>query len=319
MSEQEVPETPATSEAPAESKPEKKSHKKTPFEADERGFLTKAQRAKVVVVTDEGDPLFNPKVRDPEDLSDTLARLGWLETNPLTLLPDGRVWSGRTKFLSLEKAEKRAGHEIKVPYLVVEVDEEQGADATDALDIRVQKLNPMVIAEKILRSLSRGKSEKEIYELTGIKVDDQHGYLLLMDEDKCPPNIQELVRSGLLSFGAAVELARKAADMTKAEQTALAEQIAKAAAGGVKVTAREVARKAGDDEGPATQKQKKQFLLDLQSDKLGGKHGDAVTYALIIGLEVGLGTRTIKSAKAAAGKLARGESVKVDFKQYQTK
>src|SRR5229473_2263370 len=113
-----------------------------PFKTGEAGVLSKDQRKHVRVVTDEVDPLFNPKVRDPEDMSATLAQLGWLSTNPLAILSDGRIVSGRTKWLSLEKAEKRVDHEIAVPYIVVDMDEEVGADATDALDIRVQKLNP---------------------------------------------------------------------------------------------------------------------------------------------------------------------------------
>jgi len=147
----------------------------TPFKVGESGFLTKSQRTQVTVVTDEADPLFNPKVRDPEDMTGTLTQFGWLATNPLSILPDGRVMSGRTKWLSLERAEKKLGHNLEIPYVVVEMDEDAGADATDALDIRVQKLNPMVIAEKIFRPCSRGKREKEICDVTGISQEKQHG------------------------------------------------------------------------------------------------------------------------------------------------
>jgi len=101
----------------------------TPFKVGESGFLTKSQRTQVTVVTDEADPLFNPKVRDPEDMTGTLTQFGWLATNPLSILPDGRVMSGRTKWLSLERAEKKLGHNLEIPYVVVEMDEDAGADA----------------------------------------------------------------------------------------------------------------------------------------------------------------------------------------------
>lgn len=306
--------TPVIKKAQKKSKPEKRTD---PFKVGDSGVLTKDQRKHVTVVTDESDPLFNPKVRDPEDMSGTLAQLGWLSTNPLAVLPDGRVMSGRTKWLSLEKAEKKIGHALEIPYIVVDMDEEVGADATDALDIRVQKLNPMVIAEKVFRSLSRGKSEKEIFDLTGISPEQQHGYLLLTDESKCPPEVQEMLREGTISFAAALELARRADKMTTGQIKEAAEQMAKAAAGGVKVTTAAVKRAAGDGDGPATQKQKKQFLLDTQSDPFTGKHGDAVTMAAIVALEMGLGTRTIESTKAALKKIAHGQTVRVDFKQYQ--
>jgi len=288
-----------------------------PFKTGESGVLSKEQRRHVKVVVDEADPLFNPKVRDPEDMSSTLAQLGWLSTNPLAVLSDGRIVSGRTKWLSLEKAEKRVDHEIAVPYIVVDMDEEVGADATDALDIRVQKLNPMIIAEKVFRSLSRGKTEKEIFDLTGINPEQQHGYLLLLDEDKCPTEVQKMLRGGLISFAAALELARQADKLSKSEVRAAAEQLARAAAGGVRATTGAVKRAAGDSDGPATLKQKKQFLLDLQSDILNGKHGEAATWAAIVALELGLGTRTIESTRAALKKIAKGETVRVDFKQYQ--
>jgi hypothetical protein len=290
-------------------------HKKkvaTKFEIGESGILTKAQRAKITVVTDEADPLFNPKVRNPEDLSESLVRLGWLSTNPLAILSDGRIVSGRTKFLSLPKAEKK--REIAVPFIVVEMDEESGADATDALDIRVQKLNPMIVAEKVARFLSRGKTEKEFFDLTGVTPEAQHGYLLVLE--RCPESVQELVRSGAVPFAAAVELARQSEKMSQSELAAEAERIAKVANGGVRVTAKSVRPQTGD-ERVATKKEVKQFLLDIQGDLPEGKHGGAAGWSCIIGLEVAIGTRSILSAKAALKKIAKGESVKVDFKQYQ--
>lgn len=300
----------------------KKAKPATPFQVGESGFLTKAQRAQVILVTDENDLLYNPKVKDPppEHLHKALAdpKVGWLETNPLTILPDGRIWSGRTKWRVLEKAERERGAEVPVPFKVIEINEEQAADATDMLDMQVQKLNPMLIAEKIFRSYSRGKTEKEILETTGIAVNDQHGYLLLLDEDKCPESVQELLREGRISFAAALELARKAESMTKAELTQAAEQIVKVASGGLKVTAAQVKRASGvTGDGPATQKAKKQLILDLQSGELGGKMGEAAKWAAIVAMEVGLGTRTVDSFWSAIDKIARGNTIRIDFKQYQ--
>jgi hypothetical protein len=307
-------------EAKPAKKPKAKSEKKaSPFKVGESGHLSKDQRKHIVLVTDEADPLYNPKVKEPppEKLHHVLAdkRVGWLETNPLTILPDGRIWSGRTKWRVLEKAERERGSEIPVPYKVIDIDEMDAADATDMLDMQVQKLNPMLVAEKVLRSLSRGKTEKEIMDTTGISVEDQHGYLLLMDEDKCPPSMQELIREGFLSKSAALELARKSATMSKSELVAAAEQIAKVAAGGIRVTTERV-KSATGDEKVATKKEVKQWLLDIQSDLPTGKHGEFVGLACIVGLEVAIGTRSIASAKGLLKKLGKGEAVKINFKQY---
>lgn len=176
----------------------------------------------------------------------------------------------------------------------------------------------MTLAESIVRALSAGIEEKQVAEDHAVTVNDLHGYLLLTDEDKCPPTVQELLREGKISFTAALELARRADKMTKSEITQAAEQVAKIAGGGLKVTAAQVKKAAGaSSDGPATQKQKKQFLLDVQSASFAGKHGEAVKWAAIVALEVGMGTRTIDSAYEALDKIAKGHTVRVDFKQYQ--
>lgn len=316
----EVPVT-TTTVAPVEEKAPKakkpKAAKSHPFQPGESGILTKAQRAHVVLVTDENDLLYNGKIREPEDMSDTLADDGWLPTNPLTLMPDGRIFAGRMKWLSLDKAEKRAKREIEVPYVVLDVDEERAADITVITDFIVKKINPMLVAEAVFRLYSRGLSPKEIQKRTKLSQDQQDGYLLILDEQKCPPEVQQLLRDGDISFAGALELARRADKLTAGEVKKAAEEMAKAAAGGVRLTAQQVKKAAGVQEGsPATSKQKKQMILDLNSADLKGKHGNAVQWAAIVGLEVALGTRTVDSAWVALKKLAQGQTIKVEFKQY---
>ncbi len=297
----------------------KAEHKSSAFKAGESGVLTKEQVKRVVLVTDENDPLWDPKMRlpIPKTIIDDFEQGWWDPSMPLKLYPDGRISQGRTKW----RAALKVGlDKLEIPFVVVD----DGGDEILAmrrgvrLNEHVQHIDPMTRAESILRALSADVSEKEVAEDHGISVNDLHGYLLITDESKCPPSVQEMLREGTISFAAALELAKRADKMTAGQIKDAAEQMAKAAAGGVKVTAAQVKGAAGAaDEKVATKKEIKQFLLDAQSDHFAGKYGEATTWALIVGLEVGLGTRSIAGAKQVLAHIAKGKFPKIDFKQYQ--
>lgn len=287
----------------------------------------------VVLPEDENDPHWDPKLRNPvpEGLVDGLAEFGWDESSQAVAIREGskiKIIHGKTRWRAIEKANKiRAKNKLDpiVAWVRVE-DEDPGDDAAILTNMRrnvrlnrhVQEIDPMTLAESITRALSAGLEEKQVAQDHAVTVNDLHGYLLLTDEDKCPPKVQELLREGKISFAAALELARRADKMTKGELTAAAENVAKVAAGGIKITAAQVKKAAGvGDEHPATQKERKQFILDLHSGKLAGKMGDAVKWAAIIATEVGLGSRSVDGAWEALDKIAKGHTVRVDFKQYQ--
>jgi DNA-binding CsgD family transcriptional regulator len=261
----------------------------------------------------------------PEGVVDSLADFGWDETQAALALTDGTLVHGRTRWRALSKADtirknNKLGHVEPWVFITEEKSIEDAVKLMErnvTLNFSVQDIDPMTKAESIYRLMSAGVDDKTNAKRHNCTVNDVHGYVLLLDEDKCPPNVQEMLRAGQISFTAALELARKAESMTKAELSQAAEQIAKISSGGLKVTAAQVKRAAGVSEsGPATQKEKKQLVLDLQGGELRGKFGDACKWAAIVALEVGLGTRTVDSAWSALGKLAQGQTIRVDFKQY---
>lgn len=288
---------------------------------------------RVVLPEGEDDPHWDPKLKNPvpEGLIEGMAEFGWDPSSRAVAIPteDGKlkIVHGKTRWRALEKANRlRRANKLEaiVAHLTVVEEDEGNLDEVVRnmrLNVRlnrhVQEIDPMTLAESVVRALSTGQDERQVAKDHAISVNDLHGYLLLTDEDKCPAPVQEMLRQGQISFTAALELARRADKMSKSELTASAEQIAKVAAGGLKVTASQVKKAAGVTEGgPATQKEKKQFILDLQSGELRGKMGEACKWAAIVAMEVGLGTRTIDSAWSALGKLAQGQTIRVDFKQY---
>lgn len=334
ITEQEVPPPDTT---PAESAPEPKPAKVKKTKAStEPGSSMQIDTGKhyddVLLPTEEDDPHWDPKLRNPvpDELVESLADLGWdASSQAIAIREDNKtkIIIGKTRWRAVPKANKlrkAAGLPAIVAHVLIV--EETGAEAAVlnmqrnvALNYGVQKIDTMTTAESVVRMLSGGVDEKTTAKRHAMSVNDLHGYLLLTDEDKCPPKVQELLREGLISFGAALELARKSESMSKGEMTTAAEQIAKVAAGGVKITSAQVKKAAGmTDQSPATQKEKKQLILNLQSGKLAGKHGEAVKWAAIIALEVGLGTRTVDDAIEALDKIAKGHTIKIDFKQYQT-
>lgn len=336
--EQEVPPPePTTAESAPEPKPKAHKHKKDagPAQTTENEAIeidTGKHYDDVLLPTEEDDPHWDPKLKNPvpDELVESLADLGWdASSQAIAICEDGKtkIIIGKTRWRAVPKANalrKKAGLPAIIAHVLVV--EEADAEAAVlnmqrnvALNYGVQKIDPMTTAESVVRMLSAGVDEKTTAKRHAMSVNDLHGYLLFTDEDKCPPKVQELLREGHISFGAALELARKAESMTKGEMTTAAEQIAKVAAGGVKITAAQVKKAAGmTDQSPATQKEKKQLILNLQSGKLAGKHGEAVKWAAIVALEVGLGTRTVDDTIEALDKIAKGSVPRIDFKQYQT-
>lgn len=340
MGEQEagVPGTPANEQAvepvphkakkrePKAKKPEAVVESITIDTGDHKAF------ARVTLPESEDDLHWDPKLKNPvpEALVDGLAEFGWKPAYRAEAIREGdklKVIRGKTRIRAVPKANKlrkAAGQEPLVIYL--DVSEEEPSDDAKiienmrlnvSLNRAVQEQDPMTLAESMVRMLSAGIDERTVARDHAVSVNDLHGYLLLTDEAKVPPVVQDLIREGKVPFAAAIELARRAESMSKSEVQAEAERIAKLANGGVRVTTATVKNKSGDpDNKVATKKEIKQDLLDTQSDPHTGKHGEPVTMAYIIGLEVGIGTRSIKSAQIALAKLAKGEAVKIDYKQY---
>jgi hypothetical protein len=324
-------------EAPKEHKPKAKKVKHASKLAKQEQDLeidTGKEYDTISLPENENDPHWDPKMKlpVPQGLIDGLAEFGWDRSMRLAAVTDHKgnlkIVHGRTRWRAIPRANairKKAGLPPIVAYVTVvdEQDDIEGVVRDMRRNVRlnrhVQDIDPMTLAESIVRALSAGIEEKQVANDHAVTVNELHGYLLLTDDDKCPPVVQELVREGKLPFSAALELARSAEKMTKADVTHAAEQIAKMASGGLRVTTDRVKKAAGShDEKVATKKEIKQWLLNIQSDKPNGKHGEQVAMAAIIGIEVCLGTRSIPSAESALEKLAHGSNVKIDFKQYQS-
>lgn len=339
MTEPKIDDTPEPTPAESAPEPKPKATRKpksdpTATKAPE-GTLEKIDTGKhyedILLPTEEDDPHWDPKLRNPvpDELVESLADLGWDASSQAIAIREDKTTKiiiGKTRWRAVPRANalrKKAGLPPIIAHVLVVEEADAEASVLNmqrnvALNYSVQKIDPMTTAESIVRMLSADVDEKTTAKRHAMSVNDLHGYLMLTNEDQCPPKVQELLREGLISYGAAIELARKSESMTRGEMTAAAEQIAKVAAGGVKITAAQVKKAAGmGDQNPATQKEKKQLILNLQSSKFAGKHGEAVKWAGIVCMEVGLGTRTVDDAIEALDKISKGSFPRVDFKQYQ--
>ena len=283
----------------------------------------------------EADPYWDNKLKNavPDGVVDGLFDLGWDQSSVARGVRQAngviKITHGKTRWRAIPKVNtllKRADLPPLTAYVYVEDerpdDEAQmihGMEMNAQLNHGTQFIDPLTKAEDILRLYSAGIDERRLAKRFSCTVNDVHGYLLLTDETKCPPVVQELLRAGKLSFTAALELARRAEKMSTAELAASAEQMAKISNGGLRVTTNDVKKAAGVNANkPATLRERKQFLLDVQSAKFEGKMGDAVKWALVIATELGLGTRTLEQTWSAAAKISKGQTIKVDFKQYQS-
>lgn len=321
--------------APAEVKPARAKKAKPEVKLGEVIRVAAKDVGKYLLPEDESDPYWDAKMKldVPQSVVDSLATDGWDASMAAIAKRDAdgklHLAHGRTRWRALEKANRERAKEKLPPvepYVLIE-DEDDTPEGTLTsimrgmrLNLNIQKVDPMTLAEDIVRLLSAGADEKAVAKVAGISVSDLHGYLLLTDESKCPPAVQELLREGHISFTAALELARKAENMSASDMKQAAEQIAKVSAGGVKITSAQVKKAANvkDNDQPATQKEKKVLMLSLQSADLKGKGGEAAKWAAIVAMEVGLGTRTIDSFWTALDSIAKGKTPRIDFKQYQT-
>jgi hypothetical protein len=321
-----VPESNTPIEAPAEppkasnkakkaKAPRAEKHATSAFEVGETGLLTDDQKKAVVLVTDEADPLWDPKMKlkVPQEIVDAFEdpQFGWDRSMPLRIRSDGRIAQGRTKW----RAALKVGlDKLEIPFVVIDDEDEilsmrQGV----RLNEHVQVIDPMTRAESIARMLSAGVEEKQVAQDHAISVNDMHGHLLLLDLKE---SIQELVRTGQMPFAAAVEFHRRNRELPAAVQDQLANEIVKAAQGGVKVNS-SVVKKAGGEEKVATRKDIKQQILDLQSNLPTDKVGRAAHWGAIVAIEMCLGTRSVKQFENAIVSAAHSKEVKVNFKQYQ--
>ena len=290
---------------------------------------------RVVLPADENDPHWDPKLRNPvpEGLVEGLAEFGWDPSSRAVAIPvEGgklKIIHGKTRWRALEKANKlrsKLGEDPIVArlHVVPETgDDEQAIINNMRLNVRlnrhVQEMDHMTIAESGFRSLSAGQDEKTVAKDLAVSVNDLHAHMIFLDEAQFPKVAQDALREGKLTYSAAQEIARQGKDKTKAEIIELVEKTVKATTLGAKITSKDVQRAAGKggEEHPATKKEIKQFLLDLQSDPAEGKQGYGATWGAIVAIEMCLGTRSMKQAVAAIAKIAKGEHIKVDFKQYQ--
>lgn len=279
---------------------------------------------KLKLPKDDSDPHWDPRMEMdvPEGLIQAM-----VDDNTLVSIlnveegPDGTYLfqDGRTRFRALpevNKLRKKAGKEPFAFTLAVHAASEDSIEGAKNVLLRGMRANvrmddpPTVFAAQCQRWLSADIGEQEICATQGISAPTLHAYLGLLD---LPKGVQKLVDDGVISRTAALALTK----LDEGKVQAAADAMAAAARAGQKVTAKDIARVAGASETVATAKQKKQWILDLQSCKFAGKHGAVVNFAAIVALEVAMGTRSIDQAMAALDRLGKGDGIKIDFKQYQ--
>lgn len=298
--------------------------------------LTEKEYGKVVIPSDENDPHWDPKLKNavPEGLVEGMAEFGWDPSSRAVAIPvEGgkfKIIHGKTRWRALEKANKlrqKLGEEpiIARLHVVSETGDDEATIITNMrrnvrLNRHVQEIDHMTLAESMFRALSSGQEEKQVAKDHAVTVNDLHAHMIFMDESQFPAAAQEALREGKLPYAAAQEIARQSKDRTKAELLELVEKTVKAANLGAKLSTKDVQRAAGKggEEHPATKKEIKQAILDVQSDPVEGKQGYGATWGFIVAVEMCLGTRSMKQAMNALAKIGKGEHIKVDFKQYQT-
>lgn len=279
---------------------------------------------KLKLPKDESDPHWDPRMEMevPEGLINAMVEDN--ETVSVLNVEEGPndtylFQDGRTRFRALPEVNKQRKKAGKAPFaftLAVFPPTEDSIEGAKSILLRGMRANvrmddpPTVFSLQCQRWLSADISEQEICATQGITAPTLHAYLGLLD---LPKGVQKMVDDGTISRSAALALTK----LDEGKVQAAADAMAAAVKAGQKVTAKDIARVAGADDKVATAKQKKQWILDLQSCKFAGKHGSVVNFAAIVAMEVAMGTRSIDQAMAALDRLGKGEGIKIDFKQYQ--
>ena len=321
-----------TAVKPEEPKPAKGKKVKTVTEkhkAEEIKFVrldTEADLDKLILPNDEGDPRWEDRqnLNVPEELIVSMSEEELATTLDVTETSDGKHYvinDGRTRVRAIPEVNKRRKKKGLPPFvLTLAVRPAETEEDVKTILMRSLRANirmdspPTTVARQIERYLIADISEEEICRslpnMTGKKL---QGYLALLSKS-IPDKVRAQVDAGLITIAAAIALTQIPAGQVEA----MAQRMVDAALAGAKVSASDVKKALGVDGGkPATAGQRKQLVLDLNSKKIPGKHGEAATFAAIIALEVAHGTRTIESFWAAFDRIAKGEAVRVDFAQYQ--
>lgn len=321
--ENETPQTPTNKPKQAHEAP----HEHKPIEARTLKVLCDAsdanwKRLRAALPKDENSPGWDARMNldVPEGLievlgdGDTAKRL---EHEPITIVEEGENWifqNGRTRVRAVDEANKLRKRNKQPPVsftlVILPPSDEISTDAKVriAANIRLDS-PPTTMANDIALALSQDVPEEWICKTMGIDMKKMQAYLALLD---LPDKVQKLVDSGALTLKAALELTKL--DESKVE--AAAERAAAAAKVGQRVTAKDIApSKPG--ETVATKKEIKQFVLDLQSAGMEGKHADAVVAAFIAGVEICLGFASKNQTASRLHRAAKGETVKYEYGKYQ--
>lgn len=323
MDSENVTETPApvteTPKAETEDKPKKK--KQTVNEPKIIRLDTGKHLSRLLLPEGPEDPHWDPRMEleVPEALIESMASEDLPTTIQVVEVREDqyRIVDGRTRVRAVPEAnklrKKRGLPPVVLTLAVVDAPEDDRVILMRGLRSNVRMDSPpTVLAQEISRWLDADISEEEICKSLHIDLKRLHGLVSLLN---LPKSVQKLVDSGTVSLTAALNLTKL--DAGKVEDAA--QKLAHAAKIGQKVTSETVKKVSGADPNkrPATAKEKKQFILDLQSGKLAGKHGEAVAWAAIVAMEMALGTRSKDDTIEALDTLAKGGKVKVNVKQYQ--
>lgn len=240
-----------------------------------------------------------------------------VEPSLIKVVKDGdeyKVWDGRTRLRAVPEANRQRKKLGKKPVHFIVAVTDPPEEISDVIkgsirsNIRMED-PPTVLAMHISRALAADVTEEWLCKTLDMPSKKLHEYLALLD---LPKKVQAHVDDGTISIAAALALTK----LDEKDVEAAAEKLAAAAKVGKRVSAAAVAPKTG--EVVATKKEIKQFALNLEGDPFAGKHGSEVSKALVLGIELCMGMRSIPQTTAAATRLAKGDDVKINFKQFQT-
>lgn len=254
---------------------------------------------------DETDLHWDAKMNNPvpQGLIDTLASEGWDPSMPLRVNKEDCITNGRTKMRALPEAVKLAAKlklpPIRVPFIVIDEDDDKAMRSGVRLNFQVQHIDPITVMHTVDAYFTRGLTEADAAHDMGISTKKALEFYSLRELDK---ESQKAVQKGEVSVAAALAALHHPANQANKIIKDLAEK-------GKKVSVTDVKRAAstGGTVGASARPSVKQLqakVAELEATNITGAKGKLVIDAATAALEAAMDSRKMDKLIAALEKLA---------------
>ena len=232
----------------------------------------------LVLVEDETDPLFDPRIKMPLDdaLVKNIMFQGIIEPVVITKR-DGQaiVIAGRQRVRAAREANKRLeemGKEpLNVPCVVRRGNEADLFGVSISENENRQDDSPLGKAEKCARYLSMGKSEEEAALTFGVSKQCIQSWLKLLE---CSAPVRKAVEEGKIAATAALKLS----PLPYKEQQETLQGLMEKTSNGKRITARQTAKATGQKS--SRMKSRKEILKKLEESGLSPNYKKALQWVL---------------------------------------